>query len=228
MTEDDRYAPLIDPEMRQVVIAQLGQSLDGRIATVNGHSHYVTGAEDRRHLHRLRSLVDAVVIGASTVAADDPRLTVRDVEGPDPLRIVLDPRGRLPANRRVFEEAPETTVLVLGEGVISPASAVVDTMRLPLISAGGFDPVSVLARLADRGCRRVLVEGGGRLVSACLHAGVLDYLYLSIAPVIIGSGIQGLDLPPISHMSAAHRPPARCYALGQDMLFRLDLRGAAA
>src|SRR5262249_27646232 len=80
-----------------VVVAQIGQSLDGRIATVSGHSKYINGATGLAHLHRLRSLVDAVVVGIGTALADDPQLTVRLVQGPNPARVVIDPKRRLPA-----------------------------------------------------------------------------------------------------------------------------------
>ena len=79
-----------------LVLAQLGQSLDGFIASRTGHAEFVTGPEDREHLHRLRALVDAVVVGVGTVAADDCRLTVRAVPGPHPTRVVLDPSARAP------------------------------------------------------------------------------------------------------------------------------------
>src|ERR1700693_139765 len=85
-----------------VIIAQMGQSLDGRIATPTGHSHYINGVAGRAHLHRLRALVDAVVVGVATVVADDPQLTVRLVHGPCPARVVLDPNGRSAADARVF------------------------------------------------------------------------------------------------------------------------------
>ena len=81
-----------------VVVGQCGQSIDARIATASGHSHYINGAEGLAHLHRLRALVDAVVVGVGTALADDPQLTVRRVAGPNPARVVIDPNGRLAAD----------------------------------------------------------------------------------------------------------------------------------
>ena len=80
-----------------MVVGQIGQSLDGRIATETGHSKYINGPAGLAHLHRLRSLVDGVVIGVGTAIADDPQLTVRRVSGPQPARIIIDPKGRLGA-----------------------------------------------------------------------------------------------------------------------------------
>src|SRR5450755_3550683 len=85
-----------------VVVAQIGQSLDGRVATETGHSHYINGPAGLAHLHRLRALVDAVVVGVGTALADDPQLTVRRVSGPHPARVIIDPGGRLPAGARMF------------------------------------------------------------------------------------------------------------------------------
>src|SRR5215471_832765 len=85
-----------------VVVGQLGQSLDGRIATNSGHSQYINCPAGLDHLHRLRALVDAVVIGVGTALTDDPQLTVRRVPGPQPARVVIDPSGRLPASARMF------------------------------------------------------------------------------------------------------------------------------
>ena len=85
-----------------VVVAQIGQSLDGRVATETGHSHYINGPAGLAHLHRLRALVDAVVIGAGTALADDPQLTVRRVSGPQPARVVIDARGRLPSGAKLL------------------------------------------------------------------------------------------------------------------------------
>src|SRR4051812_6705233 len=85
-----------------VVVGQCGQSIDARIATPTGHSHYINGEAGLVHLHRLRALVDAVVVGVGTAIKDDPLLTVRRVEGPSPARVIVDPSGRLPPGARVL------------------------------------------------------------------------------------------------------------------------------
>ncbi len=97
---------------RPFVLAHLGQSLDNQIATASGDSNYVTGAANLDHLHRLRALADAVVVGAGTIAADDPRLTTRRVEGPNPVRVVIDPARRLDRGARVFADGEAPTLVV--------------------------------------------------------------------------------------------------------------------
>ena len=115
----DLYLPL---QLRSdLVVAQAGQSLDGRIATTTGHSHYVTGPEDIRRLHRLRALVDAVIVGAGTVDADDPRLTVREVAGDNPVRVVMDPHDRLERSRRIFCDGAAPTVVIRRRPDAGPA-----------------------------------------------------------------------------------------------------------
>src|SRR5581483_3715846 len=100
-----------------VVVGQCGQSIDARIATPTGHSHYINGASGLAHLHRLRALVDAVVIGVGTAIADDPQLTVRRVEGPSPARVILDPTGRLPPTGRVLVGDGIRRIVVTKTGV---------------------------------------------------------------------------------------------------------------
>ena len=230
----NRYLPLLAP---QLVIGQLGQSLDGRIATTNGHSHYVTGPESLVHLHRLRALVDAVVVGAGTVLADDPQLTVRHCPGPNPLRVVLDPLRKLPLQRRLFCDGQAPTLVLaavpVAVPVAAPASAPIpapaanrtETALLSVADDGsGFAPAEVLSLMAARGAHRILVEGGGITVSRFLAAGALDRLHVVVAPMLIGSGRPGLTLPAIDHLDQALRPAHRRESLGEDVLYELQLR----
>jgi riboflavin-specific deaminase-like protein len=212
-----------------LVVGQLGQSLDGRIATEGGASHYVTGQEDIERLHRLRTLVDAVIVGATTVAYDDPRLTARLTEGPNPVRVVLDPSERLDAERRVFSEpAAPTLVVRRGPGGRSGAEAVHEELRVPWSDRDGLDLVALLEQLRGRGLRRILVEGGGVTVSRFLQAGLLDRLHLTVAPILIGSGRPSITLDPIVSLDEALRPACRRFTLGEDVLFDLDLRSPSA
>jgi len=196
-----------------VVIGQIGQTLDGRIATASGHSHYVNGPDGLDHLHRLRALVDAVLIGAGTVALDDPSLTTRRVPGRNPVRVVLDPDGRVPADRKLFTDGAAPT-LVLGPTAPQGIEAV----------AVDSDPASALAALRARGLTHILVEGGTRTLSAFLAAGALDRLHVLVAPKILGSGRPGLILPEVETMAGAIEGRVMVHPLGQDTLFDVDLR----
>lgn len=204
------------------VVAQIGQSLDGRIATASGHSHYINGPAGITHLHRLRSLVDAVVVGVGTVLADDPQLTVRRCAGPHPARVVLDPNGRLPVTARVFAGDGVRRLLVTAEGTKCVAPADVEVVALP-VTDGNITPAAVLAALAQRGLYRILIEGGANTVSRFLAAGCLDRLHVTVAPVIFGSGRPGFILPPVERADQALRAPMRSYQLDDEVLFDCDL-----
>ena len=208
---------------RPFVVAQLGQSLDGRIATITGDSRYVNGAAALDHLHRIRARVDAVVVGVGTVVADDPLLTVRRVPGPSPVRVVIDPDGRMPPQARCLSDDGPPRLVVCREGVAVPAG----TEALPLPgSVDGLCPRAIVAALGRRGFRRILVEGGSRTISRFLDAGCLDRLHLLVGPVLIGSGRPGLELKPVRALSEALRPATRAYAFPEgDVLFDCDLRG---
>lgn len=204
-----------------LVLGQLGQSLDGRIATASGHSHYINDGAALTHLHRLRALVDAVLVGAGTVAADDPQLTVRRVSGPNPARIAIDPRGRLADTARIWTDDGCRRLVVTAVDHAWPAG--VEVVRL----AGGkdgFAPQAILTALRNRGLGRVLVEGGALTVSRFLAARALDRLHIAVAPLLIGAGPTGIDLPPVLRLDEVQRPPTRSYRLGIDTLFDCDLR----
>src|ERR1700733_15581461 len=223
------YGPLLaSPTARDgcYVLGRLAQSLDGRIATASGSSHWISGQEDIVHTHRLRALFDAVVVGAGTVRADDPQLTTRECEGPSPVRVVLDTDRRLDARYRVFREAPETLLLcaldAAGEDCIGQAPV----LRLPR-AREGLDIAAVLAALAARGLRRVFVEGGGITVSRFLAAGALDRLHVTIAPLLLGGGVPSVVLPPAASLAEALRFDWTVHRLGADLLLDIPLRPIA-
>ena len=218
-----RLGPLMGPPPdRPYVIAQLGQSLDGRIATPTGESRYINGQAALDHLHLLRAHVDAVIVGAGTIAADDPQLTVR--RGPrrqNPARVVIDPRGRLGTNWRWLAQDGVPCLVITGEDY--PPCPGTQTIHLPLIN-GQFNPRAIIDALFERGYRRVLVEGGARTISTFIDAHCIDRLHLLIAPMIIGSGTNGLSLQPISLLTSALRPKTKVFPLeGGDVLFDCDL-----
>ena len=209
-----------------LAIGHLGQSLDGRIATASGASSYVTGAENILHLHRMRALCDAVLVGARTVASDDPQLTTRLVTGSHAVRVVLDPGRRLPRDRKLFRDRAAPTLLVCDRARLEESGTLHDSAETIGVrcSAGGLALDEVVAALRARGLRSLFIEGGGRTVSGFLQAGLLDRLQIAVAPLIIGSGRQGLDLPPVESLAAAIRPTSRTFKMGNDVLFDCDLR----
>ena len=227
------FLPLV-ARVETLAIAQLGQSLDGRIATESGASHYINGLQARTHLHRLRALVDAVVVGVGTVNDDDPLLTVRHVKGRNPVRVVLDPRARMSAERQLASDGAAQTLHVVGRDHADEAyghdpNALPGLWRVvfPTTAQGGFEVQTVLDWLHAQGLRRVLIEGGGVTISRFMQAGALDRMHFLIAPLLIGSGRPGLQLPPVLSLQDAQRPRCRIFACGEDTIFDLDLRRAA-
>ena len=224
----DPFAPFraADPA-RPFVVAQLGQSLDGRIATVSGASKYINGEPALDHLHRIRAEVDAVVVGAGTIAADDPQLTVRRVSGRNPARAVIDPAGRLRGPAKWLDDDGTPCFLITHENATSFAIPGVEQIRIAA-DASGLSPRAIVDALFARGFRKILIEGGAKTISAFLDAGCIDRLHLLIAPIIIGSGRNGLDMKPIDDLTSALRPHTTLHALGQnEILIDCDLRQTA-
>src|SRR4051794_12952449 len=152
------FAPLWEGTVDDLmVVGQFGQSIDARIATATGQSHYINGAAGLAHLHRLRALVDAVVIGVGTAIADDPQLTVRHVTGPSPARVVIDPNGRLPAAAKVLAADGVRRLVLTGKPARFDLSSGVEIVRLASRS-GRIAPAAILEALAAQGFRRILIE----------------------------------------------------------------------
>ena len=214
------YLPLcIGPEAKDLVVGHVGQSLDGQIATASGASRYVTGPENIVHLHRLRSLVDAVIVGAGTVEADDPELTTRLVPGEHPTRVVIDPTLRLSRRHKLFEDGLAPTLVVCQRGrAVQRAPGEVPVLEVPAVGSL-LSVKDVLSALAERGLRRVFVEGGGVTISHFIQARCLDRLHVTICPIIIGRGRPGISLPGVDRLEQALRPASRRFSLGDDVLF---------
>lgn len=225
------FQPLIEPafanqKQGMYVVAQMGQSLDGRIATVTGKSRYINGEDGLVHLHRLRAVSDAVLVGSGTASADNPRLTVRMTSGPNPVRVVVDRNRRVPESHHLFTDGTAPTLRLVAKDGHSPSlpdGLTGGVQDIPCLTGGNgpIAPREVLAVLERLGLRRIFVEGGGQTVSTFLTAGLVDRLHVLVAPMIIGSGQPAFSLPEIDSLGDALRPKARMVNLGTDMLFDL-------
>jgi diaminohydroxyphosphoribosylaminopyrimidine deaminase / 5-amino-6-(5-phosphoribosylamino)uracil reductase len=207
---------------RPYVIAQLGQSLDGRIATPTGESRWINRDCALDHVHRLRANVDAVVIGVTTAVADDPLLTVRRVPGRHPARVVIDPNGRLRRDARIFAADGVRRLIVCGEQRHCEAG-----IEVVAVGHDGalLAPGQIVAALFRLGLKKILIEGGATTVSAFIDAGVVDRLHVLVAPVILGSGTTGLSLRAIQGLDQARRPLTKIHVLDDgDVLFDCDLK----
>ena len=218
------YAPLchpVAPDARRAaaaragcfVVAHLGQSLDGRIGPPSGEPEAITGPEDMTHNHRMRALYDVVRVGAGTVRHDNPTLTVRHVEGRNPVRVVLDPERRLSADYGLFNDDLSPTLLLCREELSRGGER---HGRAEVVGvADGCAPAAVLETLRRRGLPRIFVEGGGVTVSRFLSAGCLHRLQLAVSPLIMGQGKPGIDLSETLRL----RPRVRRFELSDDVLF---------
>ena len=213
------YAALLARD--SIVLGRIAQSLDGRIATDSGQSFWISGAADVLHTHRLRALCDAVVVGAGTVRADDPLLTTRHCRGPCPVRVVIDTDRRLGPQYRVFQGGPATLLLCAEDAPAHPAGQA-DVLRLPRDGAG-LDTAGITAALRARGLRRILVEGGGITVSRFLAAGALDRLHVTVAPLLLGTGIPAFSLPGVASPQQGLRLAWTVYRLDDDLLLDIAL-----
>jgi riboflavin-specific deaminase-like protein len=224
----DLYAPLAERFGAEPwYFAQIGQSLDGRVATQSGDARDISGEDGLAHLHRCRALADAVVIGVRTAIHDDPRLTVRLVPGRSPARVVIDPAGRLSNEARVLQDDGTRRIVIQSCDTQRPDG--VEVVVLPARD-GWIAPASIRGALAARGLTRVLIEGGGVTIAGFLEAGLLERLHVAVAPLIIGAGPAGLSTTPVARLADALRPETHVYGLGTEVVFDCALasRGSAS
>ena len=197
---------------RPFVTFKAGMTLDGRVAAADGSSRWITSAESRADVHRLRAQVDTMMVGVGTVLADDPQLTVRVDDQPvasQPLRVVLDSQHRTPATARVLDTTAETLIATAGD--FPGPDARVDAGKL-------------LAELYRRGRRHVLLEGGPRLAAALLDAGLVDEILLYVAPLALGAGRSVLEGGAVTTLADAHHAELReVTRIGPDVRLRYAL-----
>jgi len=227
-TSDSLFAPLRAPVPAgcSFVLGRIAQSLDGYIATRGGESVWISGQDDLRHTHRLRALCDAVVVGAKTIRADNPRLTTRLVDGPSPVRVILDPERRLNDAFHVFHGGPETLLLCAPEMADTKHVGTACVLPVPR-GLAGLDITAILAVLRARGLQRIFVEGGGVTVSRFLAAGELDRLHVTVAPLVMGGGVAAFPLPPIERLEDGRRFAWTAHRIGADVLLDIPLVRAA-
>jgi diaminohydroxyphosphoribosylaminopyrimidine deaminase/5-amino-6-(5-phosphoribosylamino)uracil reductase len=201
---EDRTRRLIRPwtkyitESASYLSLKLAISLDGRVATRTGISKWITGAESRARVHALRATYDAVMVGINTVLADDPQLTVRDVPGRNPVRVVVDSKLRTPLDSHLVTTARETPTCIITT-VEAPAAlaerleaAGVAIIRVPATGSGRCDMAVAMRALAAREVVSVLCEGGAELAGSLLAGRLPSELHVFIAPVLLGPrGIPG-------------------------------------
>lgn len=209
---------------RPFVILKLAQSLDGRIATSVGDSKWITGEKARQEAHRLRSYVDAVVVGAGTVRKDDPSLTVRHVKGRDPFRVVVTSSGKLPAKAKLIAAngdhktiiaAPKDMVTKLSKKHRDDGVTFWDVKR----NSRGVVIEDLVAKAGEFGIQSMLVEGGGELATAFLKSGLVDKVAVFVAPMIVGTGTDAVgDLNVKQIKNALKLERVEMTTIGKDML----------
>ncbi|MEE2657437.1 MAG: bifunctional diaminohydroxyphosphoribosylaminopyrimidine deaminase/5-amino-6-(5-phosphoribosylamino)uracil reductase RibD [Candidatus Latescibacterota bacterium] len=208
---------------RPYVRLKLAQSLDARIATHTGASRWITGLEARRHVHRWRSWVDVVAVGAGTVSADDPRLSVRDVRGRDPRPLVVDGRLRCSPTARVF--AGQRPILVTTESSARQRGTSfrdrgVEIWELPEVDKGQIDLGALLDHAGSRGITSLIVEGGPTLATTLLTQGLVQEVMIYIAPKLIGEGVNAVaNLGVDSPGDSVQLIDVRTRRLGDDVLY---------
>lgn len=170
---------------RPYVSLKIAQSIDGVIALKNHESKWITGNESRKYVHYLRSIYDGVLVGKNTAKHDNPSLDVRDAEGRNPYRIIIDKANDLDRNLNIFQKNDDKTILITSVSSDEP-----NTKEIWLESKDGFRIEDILKKLYELNIASILVEGGAHTFASFLESGLYDDIYFFIAPKILGEGIR--------------------------------------
>ena len=201
---------------KKFYIGQIGQSLDGKIALLNGNSHYINDKNSISYLHSLRSICDAVVVGVNTIRKDDPLLTTRAIKGPNPQRIIIDPSLKLTNKYQVFKDGMPNIIFTHSE--INKKFNNTQIYKLPERNFTNL----IYQNINRLGYKLVLVEGGSKTISKFLENKLLNIMQFIIAPTIIGSGINSINIEPITNLKNVIRTKNNIFKFGKEIIVSLE------
>ena len=214
---------------RPAITVTFAQSLDGRIATKDGSSQWISGPETLELAHELRNANSAIMVGIGTVLADNPRLTCRLPSGSSPVRIVLDTRLRIPLDCHIVETAgdPPSIVFTAPKASAKAEEALTDQSvrveRVPVDESGRLDLRAVCERLTTLGLASVLIEGGSGLITSTLRSGIWDRIVAVTAPIFIGQGVETVgDLGPVDLPSLPRHRTVSVERRGNDVVWIME------
>ena len=202
---------------KKLVIAQIGQSIDGRIALNNGNSHYINNPKSIIYLHCLRSISDAIIVGSNTIKKDDPLLTTRKIKGTNPKRIIIDGSLSLNNKYKIFNDGNENIIFTKSDKNIRLNNSTIIRLKEKNFTKNFITQIKKLKY------KNILVEGGSKTISELINNKYIDILQFMIAPILIGSGINSLNLKEISNLNKAIRPKHNFNGLENEIIVNLFL-----
>ena len=202
---------------KKLVIAQIGQSIDGRIALNNGNSHYINNPKSIIYLHCLRSISDAIIVGSNTIKKDDPLLTTRKIKGTNPKRIIIDGSLSLNNKYKIFNDGNENIIFTKSNKNIRLNNSTIIRLKEKNFTKNFITQIKKLKY------KNILVEGGSKTISELINNKYIDILQFMIAPILIGSGINSLNLKEISNLNKAIRPKNNFNELENEIIVNLFL-----
>jgi len=202
---------------KKLVIAQIGQSIDGRIALNNGNSHYINNPKSIIYLHCLRSISDAIIVGSNTIKKDDPLLTTRKIKGKNPKRIIIDGSLSLNNKYKIFNDGNENIIFTKSNKNIRLNNSTIIRLKEKNFTKNFITQIKKLKY------KNILVEGGSKTISELINNKYIDILQFMIAPILIGSGINSLNLKEISNLNKAIRPKHNFNELENEIIVNLFL-----
>ena len=202
---------------KKLVIAQIGQSIDGRIALNNGNSHYINNPKSIIYLHCLRSISDAIIVGSNTIKKDDPLLTTRKIKGTNPKRIIIDGSLSLNNKYKIFNDGNENIIFTKSNKNIRLNNSTIIRLKEKNFTKNFITQIKKLKY------KNILVEGGSKTISELINNKYIDILQFMIAPILIGSGINSLNLKEISNLNKAIRPKYSFNQLENEIIVNLFL-----